>query len=203
MNIEKVSIDRLNAASYNPRVAIKSGDATYTKLSKSIEEFGYIAPVVWNKRTGNVVGGHQRLTVLKDKGYKEVEVVVVDLDINKEKALNLSLNKVKGNWDYDKLEDLLKDMSMSEDIKLTGFDDIELDSILGSFSVSDFMGDVSIAKRNIERKKNAALNKTAEDGKLVLSFSNKADLKLFLDAMCVNVPVSDNVIMWWGEFYGA
>jgi ParB-like chromosome segregation protein Spo0J len=62
---------------------------------------------VWNERTGNLIGGHQRLKVLKERGDGEVEVSVVDLDKTKEKALNLALNKISGDWDYPKLKDVL------------------------------------------------------------------------------------------------
>ena len=80
----------------------------WEKIKHSIEEFGNVEPIVWNKRTGNVVGGHQRLSVLKSMGYEEVPCSVVDLDENEEKLLNLALNKIKGQWDYDKLEDILR-----------------------------------------------------------------------------------------------
>ena len=61
MNIQKISVDKLNPAEYNPRKDLKPGDKEYEKLKRSIEEFGYVEPVIWNQKTGNVVGGHQRL----------------------------------------------------------------------------------------------------------------------------------------------
>ena len=90
MNIQKVSADRLNPAAYNPRRDLKPGDKDYEKLKRSIEEFGFVEPVVWNGATGNVVGGHQRLKVLLDMGETEIDCVVVDLEPEKEKALNLA-----------------------------------------------------------------------------------------------------------------
>lgn len=68
-----------------------------------VTEFGYVEPVIWNKRSGNVIGGHQRLTVMKNLGYTEVDCVIVDLDDMGEKALNIALNKIQGEWDRDKL----------------------------------------------------------------------------------------------------
>ena len=68
MNIQKISVDKLNPAEYNPRKDLKPGDKEYEKLKRSIEEFGYVEPVIWNQKTGNVVGGHQRLKVLLDLG---------------------------------------------------------------------------------------------------------------------------------------
>jgi len=63
-----VNAVRLNPAAYNPRRDLKPGDKDYEKLKRSIEEFGFVEPVVWNRRTGFVVGGHQRLKVLLDMG---------------------------------------------------------------------------------------------------------------------------------------
>ena len=80
MQIEKEPVEQLKAAAYNPRKELKSGDAEYEKLKRSITEFGYVEPVIWNKRSGNVVGGHQRLTVLKDIGETQIDCVIVDLD---------------------------------------------------------------------------------------------------------------------------
>ena len=131
MQIEKVPVEKLQAAAYNPRKAMKPGDAEYEKLKRSITEFGYVEPVIWNKRTGNVVGGHQRLTVLKDIGQSEIDCVIVDLDPLREKALNVALNKIQGEWDKDKLAELLSDLDGSEfDVTMTGFDAAEVDEML-------------------------------------------------------------------------
>ena len=73
MVIEKKHIDTLKPADYNPRKDLKPGDAEYAKLKRSIETYGYVEPIIWNKRTGVVVGGHQRLKVMKDLGYTEVD----------------------------------------------------------------------------------------------------------------------------------
>ena len=80
MKLEKIKIDKLIPAEYNPRIDLKPGDKEYEKLRRSISEFGYVEPVIWNKRTGYVVGGHQRLKVLIDLGLTEVDCVIVDLD---------------------------------------------------------------------------------------------------------------------------
>ena len=135
MNIEKISVGELKAASYNPRKDLKPGDAEYEKLKRSIEEFGYVEPVIWNKRTGTVVGGHQRLKVMKDLGYEEVDCVGVDLDEQKEKALNIALNKISGEWDEGLLASLLKDLDNNGyDITFTGFDLAEAQELFGSGS---------------------------------------------------------------------
>lgn len=135
MQIEKRAVVELKAAPYNPRKDLKPGDAEYEKLKRSIQEFGYVEPVIWNKRTGTVVGGHQRLKVMKDLGYEEVDCVVVDLDEQKEKALNIALNKISGEWDEGLLANLLKDLDNSGyDITFTGFDLAEAQELFGSGS---------------------------------------------------------------------
>ena len=118
--IKSVEIGKLKPAYYNPRVALQDGDADYRKLKDSIDNFGYVEPIVWNERTGNVVGGHQRLQILKDKGATEIEVSVVSLSEKDEKQLNLALNKIRGQWDYGKLESILREFSYDE-ISATGF----------------------------------------------------------------------------------
>ena len=110
MVIERKHTAELLPADYNPRKDLKPGDAEYEKLKRSIEQFGYVEPVIWNKTTGFVVGGHQRLKVLLDMGITEVECVVVEMDAETEKALNIALNKISGEWDKDKLALLIADL---------------------------------------------------------------------------------------------
>lgn len=131
MQIEKKSTADLFPADYNPRKDLKPGDAEYEKLKRSIEQFGYVEPVIWNKNTSRVVGGHQRLKVLIDMGITEVECVVVELSEEKEKALNIALNKISGEWDKDKLSSLIADLQCADfDVSLTGFDTAEIDELL-------------------------------------------------------------------------
>lgn len=130
MQIEKKKTAELLPADYNPRKDLKPGDAEYEKLKRSLEQFGYVEPVIWNKNTGRVVGGHQRLKVLIDMGMTEVDCVVVELDEEKEKALNIALNKISGEWDTDKLALLISDLQGADfDVSLTGFDPDEIDDL--------------------------------------------------------------------------
>lgn len=130
MLIKKIEVSKLLPADYNPRKDLKPGDAEYEKLKRSLEEFGYVEPVIWNKTTGNVVGGHQRLKVLIAMGMSDVECVVVELSAEKEKALNVALNKISGDWDKDKLALLISDLQGSDfDVSLTGFDPAEIDDL--------------------------------------------------------------------------
>ena len=130
MLIEKKNTADLLPADYNPRKDLKPGDAEYEKLKRSIEQFGYVEPVIWNKTTGRVVGGHQRLKVLMDMGITEVECVVVEMDESQEKALNIALNKISGDWDKDKLALLIADLQGADfDVSLTGFEPAEIDDL--------------------------------------------------------------------------
>lgn len=130
MEIQKVSITQLNPAKYNPRKDLKPGDVEYERLRRSVEEFGYVEPIVWNKRTGNIVGGHQRFKVLVAMGYDEIDCVVIDLDAVREKALNVALNKISGEFDIPLLTDLLRGLDESGfDVSLTGFDAAEMEAL--------------------------------------------------------------------------
>jgi DNA modification methylase len=128
MEIRTMPIADLHPADYNPRKNLKPGDAEYEKLKRSIQTFGNVEPIVWNQRTATVVGGHQRLKVLAELGETVVECVVVDLDAADEKALNVALNKISGDWDLPLLKDLIDDLKQDGafDVTLTGFDKYEL-----------------------------------------------------------------------------
>jgi len=133
--IKSIPISELNPAAYNPRKDLQEGDPEYERLKRSIQEFGYVDPIIWNKQTGNVVGGHQRLKILLQQGYTEVEASVVDLDEAREKALNLALNKISGCWDDDLLEEVLAGLDEA-DLSVTGFSDTELETLLTAFDSS-------------------------------------------------------------------
>lgn len=136
MKIEIKSIKDLKLADYNPRKDLQHGDPEYEKLKKSILEFDYVEPIIWNQQTGRVVGGHQRLKILKEIGRTEVEVSVVDLPEDKEKALNLALNKISGEWDMPRLKDLLEELNTGAfDIEITGFDHSEIDELMTQFNI--------------------------------------------------------------------
>jgi ParB-like chromosome segregation protein Spo0J len=131
---------QLTVADYNPRRDLQPEDAEYQKLRRSIEEFGYVEPIIWNERTGRVVGGHQRLKVLLEQGREDIEAVVVDLAEKDEKILNVLLNKVKGRWDIGKLADLLQQLDETGDMEVTGFENWELQSLLMQYDhIKDLM----------------------------------------------------------------
>lgn len=166
MNIQKIPAARLNPAAYNPRKDLKPGDKEYEKLKRSIAEFGYVEPVIWNVQTGNVVGGHQRLKVLMDLGHTEIDCVVVDLDLQREKALNIALNKIQGDWDESKLASLMADFDAEAfDVSLTGFDAAEVDALLNKFYSKDAVED-DFDTEKAEREIEASGGPTAQRGDL-------------------------------------
>lgn len=124
-------LEDIRPAPYNPRVTLKPGDAEYDALDKSLQRFGLAEPLVINKATGLLVSGHQRLNVLKAQGAEEAEVVLIELDPEQEKLLNVAINKIDGDWDYQKLESLFDELK-PEDIAYTGFTESEIDNLFGS-----------------------------------------------------------------------
>ena len=142
MLIRKVPVADINPAQYNPRKDLKPGDAAYEKLKRSMTEFGYVEPIIWNEETGNIVGGHQRYKVLIEEGHAEVECVVVKLSPEKEKALNVALNKVTGDWEFEALADLIKDLEDKDfDVTLTGFDAAEIEDLFSRVHDKDATDD--------------------------------------------------------------
>ncbi|WP_216378143.1 DNA methyltransferase [Arcanobacterium phocae] len=142
MLMKSMPISELTPADYNPRKDLQPGDTEYDKLKRSLTEFGYVEPVIWNQTTGHVVGGHQRLKVLEDLGHKDVDVIVVEYDETREKALNIALNKISGEWDNDKLALLIADLEASDfDAELTGFDDAEIAQLIGSLDEGEVEDD--------------------------------------------------------------
>ena len=195
MQMEKIKIDKLNPAEYNPRKDLKPGDSEYEKLKQSIQTFGYVEPVLWNKRTGNIIGGHQRYKVLVELGQTEIDCVVVDMDLENEKALNIALNKVSGDWDNDKLILLISDLQGSDfDVSLTGFDAFELDDLFKD-SLKDNIKDDNFDVD--EELKKPAVSKLGDlwilgKHRLVCGDSTKAETyKELMDGKQANLTVTD------------
>jgi len=97
-------------------------------LGQSLERFGLLAHIVWNERTGNIVGGHQRYRQLLDHGVEETDVIVVDLDDNEEMCLNIALNSkaIKGDFTQGAIEALRLTEARIGQV----FSDIKLDDLL-------------------------------------------------------------------------
>jgi len=128
LQVETISIDELVSPEWNPRVI---SELEMEKLKNSIKEFGYVDPIIVNRHNNHIVGGNQRYLALKELGYNEVEVLYInEPDILKEKAMNIALNKISGEWDQDKLDVVLEEIQLSDiDITLTGFDEIEFTNL--------------------------------------------------------------------------
>ena len=130
--LKVLPISVLKPAEYNPRKKLKPGDKEYKKIKDSIEEFGFADPLVVNSDM-TIIGGHQRLNVAIDLGYTEVPCAVVDVDKTREKALNIALNKITGEWDEQMLADLLTDLKDADyDLDFTGFDAPEVDALFSN-----------------------------------------------------------------------
>lgn len=142
MNIKTLKAADLRPANYNPRRDLKPDDVDYQKLRRSIQEFGYVEPIIWNERTGTVVGGHQRLKVLIEQGIEEIECVIVNLEEKDEKILNVLLNKAKGRWDIEKLSDILQELNEAGEMEITGYEDWEFQSLMMQYDhIKDLMNE--------------------------------------------------------------
>lgn len=147
---EKRTVQRseLRGAPYNPR---KIAPASAKRLRESLKSHGLVGGIVWNQRTGNVVGGHQRLTqldTLEGSDQYSVEVDVVDMDILDEKALNVALNNptMQGQYDDDKLALVLEDIVKgNKNIERTGFTTNDICEMLGDVA---YQGEFAEQHRN-------------------------------------------------------
>jgi ParB-like chromosome segregation protein Spo0J len=125
MELLTLPITQLRPAPYNPRITLRPGDDAWRRLVRSLDEFGLVQPFVWNRRTGNLVAGHQRLSILKQQGQTQAECIVVDLSLEREQALNVALNNraLMSDWHPDKLSELVEELQAIPDFDatLTGF----------------------------------------------------------------------------------
>ena len=138
LNMQEKPLSWLKPAEYNPRVDLKPGDPEYENIKRSIETFTYVDPIIANV-DGVIIGGHQRLKVLKDLGYDSADVVIVDKDKDEEKTLNVILNNVKGEWDPKKLAQVIGEIDTSGlDATLTGFNEQQIKKMVGSISMDWF-----------------------------------------------------------------
>ena len=139
--MEKIKMTDIKPTEYNPRMI---SDNELKKLKNSIENFGLVDPIIINLKNNTIIGGHQRYKALNKLGIESLNLIklggigwcfvndnIAKLDENYEKALNISLNKISGEWDEDKLCGLLENISFEDfDLSLTGFDEDEYDLLL-------------------------------------------------------------------------
>ena len=146
MELVELPVDKVVPNPKNPRIDLRPGMPLYEKLKKSIENFGYADPIIWNERTGMIVSGHQRFQVMKDIAEKKgepltkVQVVKVNMSESKQDGFMIAVNKITGLWDEEKLSAILRELD-EEDRLNTGFDDYEIATLLDDNSIQDFTFD--------------------------------------------------------------
>lgn len=199
----------INPAKYNPRVQLKPGDQEWDALKNSLDRFGVATPLVVNETTGNLVSGHQRLAVLKQSGETRVEVVLIQMDEDKEKLLNVALNKIEGEWDEEKLKELFDEVG-DEDIKFTGFTEEDIEALYDG-EEPDYDEDEEPEKQE-EKDSSSKEEKEEKDPDLrefsvFLSFSTKEAAEAWLEERGVETEyqgTSRNItIKMEGLKYGA
>lgn len=129
MKTTDIKISKLKLAEYNPR---KISDGELSNLKKSLSKFGFIQPVVINKNF-TVISGHQRIRAWKEMENDTVPVIQLDITKNEEKALNLAMNRIGGEWDMEKLYSVMNDLRVTDELEFTGFDEKEVSRILDQF----------------------------------------------------------------------
>lgn len=133
MKLVTRKLKSLKPAPWNPRETLQPGEHEYEAIKASLSEFGLVQPLVYNVRSKQLVGGHQRRQIMLDQGITEAQVVEVDLDEAAERKLNIQLNGT-GRWDDQKLASLLAEMQgQSIDLKSLGFSKTEIADLLTKF----------------------------------------------------------------------
>lgn len=194
MEIKELPLKELKPAAYNPRKKLKKGDKEYEKIKQSLLKFGYVDPIIVNEDL-TVIGGHQRLTVLKDLDYETAKCVIVDLPKEDEKALNISLNKITGQWDEALLADLLLDLQESDfNLYLTGFEPPEIDDILSNVHDKELSEDEFDVEEELKKPTLSRHGDIWQLGKhrVICGDSTKAETyKQLLDDRKANLVVTD------------
>ena len=247
MKNKKISITDLKPAGYNPR---KITDEQLKRLKKSLQEFGDLSGIVFNCRTGNLIGGHQRIKCLPPdvkiekkelkgktrtgtvaEGYIILPSVIpagskresreeekytyreVDWPIEKEKAANIAANKHSGDWDEEKLGELLKELSEMPnfDFEVTGFDSKEMDKIITEFEKNnkeeDFDADVETAKITEQKTRRGVLHFLGRHRLLWGDSTIKEEVERFMDGKKANMvftppPYGINIVKISGQLSG-
>ena len=157
LSIVTMQLKDLKPANYNPRVALTENDPEYQRIKSSIEQFGYVDPIIWNEQTNNIVGGHQRYTVLTDIGVEQVAVSVVNMNEEDEKVLNIALNKIEGDWDDERLKEVLETIS-DDKLQLTGFDEDEIEALFDDLDIDSLFTENQDEKANDKDNEDSQLD---------------------------------------------
>ena len=160
MNIEKIQIDKLKAATYNPR---QISTKQYKDLKESITKFGLVDPIIVNEYfTENyyvVIGGHQRLKICKELGYKDIGCIILNLNKEQERELNIRLNKNTGEFDMD----ILANEFDIDELVDWGFKHIDLDVNIDKLVEQDNSATITI-KEDDEVKAQELYNDLKKQG---------------------------------------
>ena len=196
MNLQRIPIEKLKPAKYNPRKDLKPGDPAYEKIKRSLNDYGYVDPVIWNEVTGNIVGGHQRQKILVAEGATEIDCVVVHIENPQdEKAMNIALNKAVGEWEPVALADLLSELQTSGyDLGATGFDAAEVNDLFSQ------VHDKDVADDDFDEDKAVEAPAFVEVGDIWLlgrhrlmcgDSTRAADVSLLMDGKKANLCITD------------
>ena len=190
METKTVKLSRLKMAAYNPRQDLQPGDARYDDIKQSVDKFGLVVPIIVNKNGMRIISGHQRYKVLKEQGVTETEVVFVDLTEDKEKLLNIALNKIRGQWDIPKLSELLNEFD-DEQLSLTGFSPEEIEALTEEYedAVDKAFDEVTPEEENAHSDTEEAEDATEEGVLVYLSFEKKDDALAWLKAHKINKTI--------------
>lgn len=193
---ETINRSQIQNAPYNPRIM---DEKAKKRLKKNIAQHGLVAALTWNKRTGNLVGGHQRLEQLdaleKNKDY-ELTVCVVDVDEREEAALNVQLNNpsMQGEWDLEKLAMLSEDfdLDLSADLGFTESDidfmfegDDRFSQLFDTQEKENMRGDLEAVKEARKESVERLKERNNIDWFTVIVFENEADRDAFMKEISI------------------
>lgn len=136
LRYETWDASRINPVPWNPRAALTPDDPQWHQIAQSLDAFGLVVPLVVNRRTGNLLSGHQRYAVLTHNGETAIPVTVVDVDAADEKTLNLAMNAARGLWDEEALSGVLDHLADAGLAHLTGFSSQELAQLTGALAAA-------------------------------------------------------------------
>lgn len=200
---EMINRSQIKNAPYNPRIM---DDAAKKRLKKNIAKHGLVAALTWNKRTGNLVGGHQRLEQLdaleKNKDY-ELTVCVVDVDEREEAALNVQLNNpsMQGEWDLDKLANMSEefDLDLSDDLGFTESDidfmfegDDRFSQLFDTQEKENMRGDLEAVKAARQESVERLKDRNSIDWFTVIVFENEDARNEFMKE--ISIPKHEKYI---------
>lgn len=200
---ETISRDMIKNAPYNPRIMDESAKK---RLKKNIAKHGLVSALTWNKRTGNLVGGHQRLEQLdaleKSHDY-ELTVCVVDVDEREEATLNVQLNNpsMQGDWDFDLLANLAEehDLDLQEDFGFTETDvdfmfdgDDRFSQLFDTEEGEKMRGDLEAVKAARKQSVERLKDRNSIDWYVGIVFETKEDRERFLKS--ISIPVHEQFI---------